>query len=147
MWCYHDSLVIPSRVNFKHLCSHLALECIPTCVSREHLWSHLSSLLYMQINTRLHYTDSCQMSNKQDIMNINEARVQWPHLYNYFDISTFQIHLSLYMRVIEIFLPFKTCHLVEWSNKCYEWSKSIEYLKTMPKASVSTDKRHTRWSF
>lgn len=36
----------------QNIYTSVALECIATCVSSNHLWSDLTSLLYMQINER-----------------------------------------------------------------------------------------------
>lgn len=35
----------------QYVSSHLTLTCFSTCISSDHLWLHLNSLLYMQINT------------------------------------------------------------------------------------------------
>ena len=51
-WHQRASWAIWSQVNIsKYVSSHLALECISTCVSSDHLWSDLASPLCMQINT------------------------------------------------------------------------------------------------
>lgn len=40
----------PQVDSSKYVSSHLLLECVSICVSSDHLWSDLTSPLYMQIN-------------------------------------------------------------------------------------------------